>query len=174
MLFLCLFYLVISQTLLTSTSESKSHKAANQFGASKLYFPLPSNLFNFLRLKLSALNDQTLSTLECLRIYIRIWSIWLWMFPSGDVQSYLWMLRCRNIVLSTLRFLDVAKFTTLTPLSLLISSKLSFSVVSFHMVFREYIEHILHFLIETVTHINNFILCWGMNVQNNDMTLATS
>jgi hypothetical protein len=42
-------------------------------------------------------------------------------FPSGDVQENLWMLRCRNIVLLTIRFLDVAKFTTLTPLSLLIS-----------------------------------------------------
>jgi hypothetical protein len=53
-----------------------------------------------------------------------MWSIWLWGSPSGDVQAYLWMLRCGNIVLSTLRFLDVAKFTNLTPLSLLISWKL--------------------------------------------------
>jgi hypothetical protein len=28
-----------------------------------------------------------------------MWSIWLWVFPSRDVQVYLWMLRCRNIVL---------------------------------------------------------------------------
>jgi hypothetical protein len=53
-------------------------------------------------------------------------------FPSGDVQVglYPWMLRCRNIVLLTLRFLDVAKFTKLTPLSLWISSKLSIPIVS--------------------------------------------
>jgi hypothetical protein len=41
------------------------------------------------------------------------------------------MLRCENIVLLTVRFLDVAKVTTQTPLSLLISWKLSFPVVGF-------------------------------------------
>jgi hypothetical protein len=35
-------------------------------------------------------------------------------------NKYLWMLRCGNTVLLTLRFLDVAMFTTLTPLSLLV------------------------------------------------------
>jgi hypothetical protein len=40
----------------------------------------------------------------------------------------------RNIVLLTVRFLDVAKVTTnLTPLSLIISSKLSFPVVGLKM-----------------------------------------
>jgi hypothetical protein len=43
------------------------------------------------------------------------------------------MLRSGNIVLLTLRFLDVAKFTNLTPLSLLISCKLSFPLVSLKM-----------------------------------------
>jgi hypothetical protein len=54
----------------------------------------------------------------------------------------------------------VAKFTTLTPLSLLISCKLSFPIVglqmsslptlalkspnNFHMTFREFIEHTFH------------------------------
>jgi hypothetical protein len=68
------------------------------------------------------------------------------------------MLRCGNIVLLTVRFLDVTKFTTPIPLSLLISCKLSFSIVDLkiaslptlglkspkknvHMVFREVIEH---------------------------------
>jgi hypothetical protein len=54
-------------------------------------------------------------------------------FPSGDVQVYLWMLRCGNIIHLTLRFLDVEKFTNLTPLSLLISCKLSFPIVSLKM-----------------------------------------
>jgi hypothetical protein len=58
--------------------------------------------------------------------YIRIWQIWLWVFPSGDVQVYLWMLWCANTVFLTVRFLAVAKFTTLTPLSLLIFCKLPF------------------------------------------------
>jgi hypothetical protein len=42
------------------------------------------------------------------------------------------------------------------------------------VVFRELIEHPFQFLIEAVLHIIIFILCWGMNVQNNDMTPATS
>jgi hypothetical protein len=54
-------------------------------------------------------------------------------FPSGDVHVYLWMLGCRNIILLTLRFLDVAKFTNVTPLSLLISCKLSFPIVGLKM-----------------------------------------
>jgi hypothetical protein len=40
------------------------------------------------------------------------------------------MLRGRNIELLTTRCLDVAKFTTLTPLSLLILCELSFLIVS--------------------------------------------
>jgi hypothetical protein len=44
------------------------------------------------------------------------------------------MLCCGNIILLTVRFLDVAKFTTLTPLSLLISCKLSFPIVGFEYV----------------------------------------
>jgi hypothetical protein len=43
------------------------------------------------------------------------------------------MLRCGNIILLTLRFSDVAKFTNLTPLSLLISCKLSFQIVGLKM-----------------------------------------
>jgi hypothetical protein len=38
-----------------------------------------------------------------------------------------------NVVLLTIRFLDVATFTTLTPLSLVISCKLSFPVVGLKM-----------------------------------------
>jgi hypothetical protein len=45
---------------------------------------------------------------------------------------------------------------------------------NFHMIFREFIEHTVEFYIETVFHIITFILCWSMNVQNNDMTAATS
>jgi hypothetical protein len=56
-------------------------------------------------------------------VFIKLWSIWLCVFPSGDVQVNLWILWWRNIVLLTVRFLDVAKITTLTPLSLLIPCK---------------------------------------------------
>jgi hypothetical protein len=42
-------------------------------------------------------------------------------FSSGDIQVYLRMFQFGNIVLLTVKFLDVAKFINLTPLSLLIS-----------------------------------------------------
>jgi hypothetical protein len=53
------------------------------------------------------------------------------MFPI----IYSWMLQCGNIVLLTLMFLDVAPYarTNLTPLSLLISCKLSFPIVDLKM-----------------------------------------
>jgi hypothetical protein len=38
-------------------------------------------------------------------------------FPTGDFQVYLWMLHYGNIVLLTVRVLDVVKFTALIPLS---------------------------------------------------------
>jgi len=57
-----------------------------------------------------------------------MWSIWLWVFPSWEVQVYLWMFRCGNIVLLTTSFFDVAKFTILTPLSLLSWCRLSFPI----------------------------------------------
>jgi hypothetical protein len=41
------------------------------------------------------------------------------------------------------------------------------------MVFSEFIEHMFKFLIEAV-HVINFILSWGINIQNNDITPATS
>jgi hypothetical protein len=41
-------------------------------------------------------------------------------FQSGDVQVYLWMLRSGNILLLSVRFLDVVKFTTQIPLLLLL------------------------------------------------------
>jgi hypothetical protein len=61
-----------------------------------------------------------------------MWSIWLWVFPSGEVQVHLWMFRCGNMVLLTTRFFDVAKFTTLTPLSLLSWCKLLYSSSSLY------------------------------------------
>jgi hypothetical protein len=81
----------------------------------------------------AALYDRTSSVFEFLRLSTRMWPIWLWVFPSGDVRVYLWMLCCGNIVLLTLRFLDVTKFTTLIPLSLVIPCKLSFPIVGLKM-----------------------------------------
>jgi hypothetical protein len=81
----------------------------------------------------AALNDRTSSRIELLHLSIWIWSIWMWIFPSRDVQVYLWMLRCGSVILWIMRFSDVVKFTTLTPLSLLISCKLSFPIIGLDM-----------------------------------------
>jgi hypothetical protein len=45
---------------------------------------------------------------------------------------------------------------------------------NFRTLFREFIKHTFQFIIEAVLRIINSIFCWGMNVQNNDMTPATS
>jgi hypothetical protein len=78
-------------------------------------------------------NDQSSGIFECCLLSIKIWSIWLCPFPSGDVQVNLWILRCGNILLRV-RFFNVAKLTTLTPLSLLILCKVSFPVVGLKYV----------------------------------------
>jgi hypothetical protein len=51
-------------------------------------------------------------------------NIFIWVFPSADVQVNLWMLLCRNTML-----LDVSVLSALAPLSVVISCKLSLPVV---------------------------------------------
>jgi hypothetical protein len=46
-------------------------------------------------------------------------SIWLLVFPLGEIQMYLWMFRSGKIVLLATRFSSVTWFTILTPLWLL-------------------------------------------------------
>jgi hypothetical protein len=45
---------------------------------------------------------------------------------------------------------------------------------NFHAVLREMIEYTFFLLIKAVLRIINFILCWGMNIQNNVIIPATS
>jgi hypothetical protein len=78
------------------------------------------------------------------------------------------MLRFEYIVLLTLRYLNVGKFTTLTSLSSLVLCKLSFPVVGNFSNTRS------DFVIEAVLRIINFSLCLGMNVQNNDVAPLTT
>ena len=52
----------------------------------------------------------------------------LWVLPSWEVQLYLWKFWCMNFVLMIFTFFDASKLTTLTPLSLLLSSKVSASI----------------------------------------------
>jgi hypothetical protein len=42
------------------------------------------------------------------------------------------------------------------------------------MVFREFIKHTFQLLVEADLHSINFMFCWSMNVQNNDITPATA
>jgi hypothetical protein len=42
------------------------------------------------------------------------------------------------------------------------------------MLLKVFIEHTVTLLLEAVLHIMTFILCWGMNIHNNDVTPATS
>jgi hypothetical protein len=72
---------------------------------------------------------RTSSILECRLLYIKIWSIWLCVLPSIDVQLTLWILPCGNIVLLTVGLFHVAKLVTLTPLLLLISCQFPFPIV---------------------------------------------
>ena len=158
-----IFFLMFSQVLFMSSLSFKFSKAANLFEISIWYCFLTSSSLRFLRLNLTTSNfgvacllaanlsltfatirelsvslsaplkDHTLSILECHLLYVNMWSICLWVFPSGEVQVYLWMFRCGNIMLLTTRFFDVAKFTVLTSLSLL--SWCSHSVVGLKIFF---------------------------------------
>jgi hypothetical protein len=45
---------------------------------------------------------------------------------------------------------------------------------NFHVIFKEFIEYAFKFVIEAVFHIISFILCWGMNIQNNNILTCLS
>jgi hypothetical protein len=78
--------------------------------------------------------------------------------PIGRVTGVLWIFLCRYILFVTTKLFDVAKFPTLTPLSLLCSRTLSFPIASletsslpsfvlkslknFHMVHRKVMEYL--------------------------------
>jgi hypothetical protein len=120
------------QALLISTSVSKFSKAVNLFKISTWYCSLPSTSFNLLRLNLSAWNlpvDYLLTTSLSLNLPPPDSGQYHNLLPWRVGQQVYWMPSpvYQNMVnLVSVRFLDVAKFTTVTPLSLLISCKLSF------------------------------------------------
>jgi len=127
-----------------------------------------------------------------------MWSIWLRVFPTGEVQVYLWMFRCGNIVLLTNGFFDMVKFTVLTLLSLLSWCRLWFLIVGFKKPTVRKDSRLLslpNFALKFPKRI--FIWYWGkwskralilhktlfgiitllhscsMDIQNNDITPAT-
>jgi hypothetical protein len=119
---------MFSHALFMSSSTFKFSRAANLFVISIWNFSLTSSSFSFLRLNLPPLNFcttclliarlsltfatarwwsvsqsallklHTSSMLGCRLLSVHTWSIWLWVFPSGEVQLYLWMFRWGNIV----------------------------------------------------------------------------
>jgi hypothetical protein len=109
----------------------------------------------------------------------------IWRHPSIFMDVVMW--EHRTFASEVFRY---GKFTNLTPLSLLIHCKLSFPIVSLKIsslptltlkspnrIFMWYLgnlSNMFQLLIEVVLHIISFIFCWSMNVQNNDMTPATS
>jgi hypothetical protein len=142
-----IFCLMFSQAMFMSSPSLKFSKASSLFLISVWYCFLTSSSFNFLRLNHSPSNFcaislitaslsltyattrqwsvshsaplklRTSSILECRLLPINIWSIQLWVLPSEEIWLYLRLFRCKNIALLTTRFFNVAKLTTLTPLS---------------------------------------------------------
>jgi len=85
------------------------------------------------------LTELISTTLEHHLLFINTWSLWLCVFPSGDIKVYLWMLLCGNTVPLTVTFFGAAKFTTQTPLSLLISSNTHCWLLVPHITFHYFI-----------------------------------
>ena len=144
-----IFCVMFSQALFLSLLSLSSPKLQKRFEILIWYCFLTSSSLCFLRLNLSTSNffgpcllstnpslifstttqwlvtqstilkDRTSSILECHLLSINMWSVLLWVFPSGEVQVYLRTFRCGNIIFLTTKFYDVTKFTIPTQLLLL-------------------------------------------------------
>jgi hypothetical protein len=108
-------------------------------------------------------------------LYFKAWSVWLCAFPLKDVQVYLWILWCGNIVLSTIRF-SCGKIYCSRPLSLLISCESSFPIEisqqNFHAVLWKFIEYTLSLVIKAAFCIITFIPSSCKLIQNNNTKLT--
>jgi len=62
------------------------------------FFPNFATIWQWSGLNSGPLNVRTSSTLKCQLLPSKIWSIWSWVFPLGEVQVYLWLFQCRSIV----------------------------------------------------------------------------
>jgi hypothetical protein len=150
---------MVSHALLTSTSVSKFSKATNLFEILTQYCSLHStsfnswdwtsnmnpacSLFTYCHSFPNFCHHEVVVSIticcpewtdKCRFLSMKIWSILLWVLQSGDVQVTLWMLRCGNIVILPVRFLDEVKLDTLTPLLLLLfACWLSFTIVGLKM-----------------------------------------
>jgi len=149
--------LTFFQDLFMYLPSLKFSKAAKLFVISIWYCFLISSSFSFLRLshftsnfcaaclftanlslsfettrkwsvsQLVPLQLRTYSIFDFHLLSISMWSIWLCVFPSGDVQVHLWMFWCGNIVLLTTGFFWCGE-VYYSNTSLLSWCRLSFSI----------------------------------------------
>jgi hypothetical protein len=155
-----IFLLLLSQAILTSSLLSKFFKATNLSEILTSYYILTSTTFKFSRLNLSISEilhclftdwqtipticmyqtvisitvspseNQTSRLFKCHLLSERKCLTSLSSFSWGGAQVHLWQFQCGNIVHLTVTFIDASRFTTRTPLSVLVSYKLSFLVVN--------------------------------------------
>lgn len=100
-----------------------------------------------------------------------------------------WMFRCENTMILTIRCFHVANFTTVITFTCLFSCKLSFLIVGLKMssvpsfplkypenidvVLRELMLYLLWFLAQSVPWDISFILSWCMHIWSNNITPVT-
>jgi hypothetical protein len=155
-----IFLLLLSQTILTSSLISKFFKATNILEILTSYYILTFTTFKFSRLNLSISEilhclytdwqtihticiyhtvisitvspseNQTSCLFKCHLLSERKFLTSLSSFSWGGAQVHLWQFQSGNIVHLTVTFFDVSRVTTHTPLSALVSYKLSFLVVN--------------------------------------------
>jgi len=65
----------------------------------------PCQNFGLLNCHSALLNKQISDMLECHLPSIKVWSVWLWISSSGEVQVCFWMFQCGNAAFLT----DVVK-----------------------------------------------------------------
>jgi hypothetical protein len=102
-------------------------------------------------------------------------------FPSGEVEVCLWILRCENIAILTIKSSDEAKFTTPKSLSLsvfihtLVPSCfcvyffIEITEKKFSVANMEFMKYKLQFLTQIVLFITTFILSCDVRVQKNSI-----
>jgi hypothetical protein len=127
---------------------------------------------------------------QCRLISINMWTNWLWVCAWKVFQLYLWLSRYGRIVLLTTRFINVAKCTILTQLSLLYWCIHSFKNVvlklisipnfclkiweNLRVLFGRAIKHDQILKKKSFLWIITFLLSGCMHIQNNDILPATS
>ena len=133
-----LFEILICYSFLISSSFSflRLNLSPSKFSASLLTVKLSLTFAPIRQWSVSQsapLKDGKSSIRECHLLSVNMWPIGLWVFPSGQLQVYVWIFRCGNIMILTTRFFDVVMFTILSPSSLLSWCTLSLPIVGLNV-----------------------------------------